>query len=425
MATQAGVRRLTAVDAGAAALGLFAGQKATDAAALAPELVTAEAQPALDEAALTALADWCARFSPAVAIDAPDGLFLDITGVAHLWGGEAAMVSDLIARLGANGLPARAAVAATPAAAWALAHFGEDRTLAAPGEEETLLSPLPITALRLAPEATAQIARLGLTTLGRLAGQPRASITRRFGREVVQRLDQAFGRAAEALTFRRPPSPWFARLAFVEPISVPEDLARVTGNIAALLCARLEAQGRGARRFELAFHRLDGVIQRLAIGLALPGRDGARATRLFAPLLDQVDPGFGIEVVTLVAQEVEAVSSRQRRLDEAPEAAVEDGIGPLVDRLANRLGPGAVWRVDAFPSHIPERAVARRPALSPFSGARWDPAPPCRPRGGSRARRPGVVAQTLGHRRSGPGAGLLSRRRHRRRPLLALPRRLA
>ena len=376
MATQAGVRRLTALDEGATALGLFAGQKATDAAALAPELVTAEAEPALDQAALVALADWCARFSPAVAIDAPDGLFLDITGVAHLWGGEAAMMGDLIARLATNGLPARAAVAATPGAAWALAHFGEDGTIAAPGEEEALLSPLPVTALRLAPEATAQIARLGLTTIGRLAAQPRASVTRRFGAEVVQRLDQAFGRAGEALTYRRPPSPWFARLAFVEPISVPEDLARVTGDIAALLCARLETRGQGARRFELAFHRLDGVIQRLVIGLALPGRDGARAARLFAPLLDNVDPGFGIDVVTLLAQEVEAVSSRQRRLDEAAEAAVEDGIGPLVDRLANRLGPGAVWRAEAFPSHIPERAVTRRPPLSPFAGVGWDPARP-------------------------------------------------
>jgi len=377
------VRRLTAVDAGAAARGLFVGQKATDAAALAPELTTAEADPAADLAALEALADWCARFSPAVAMDPPDGLFLDITGVGHLWRGEPALARDLIGRLAGNGIPARAAVAATPGAAWALVRFGAEQTISALGEDEARLAPLPITALRLPMEAAAQIVRLGLTTIGALADLPRGSLTRRFGAEVVRRLDQAVGRAREALVYRRPPTPWFARLAFAEPISAPEDLARVTSDIAALLCARLEREGRGARRFELAFHRLDGQVQCLSIGLALPGREAPRIARLFQPALETVDPGFGIEVVTLVAAEVEGLSPRQRRLDEHREVAVEEGLAPLVDRLANRLGEGAVWRAEAFPSHAPERAVARRPPLSAPSSAPssasasgWDPERP-------------------------------------------------
>ena len=194
---------------------------------------------------------------------------------------------------------------------------------------------------------------------------------------MILRLDQALGAARSALTFRRPPTAWFSRLAFAEPISAPEDLARATGDIAARLCARLEAQGRGARRFELCFHRLDGVVQRLAIGLALPGREAGAIARLLVPKLETIDPGFGIEVVTLAAEAVEPLSARQSRLDEGRDVALEEGVAPLVDRLANRLGEDAVWRAEAHPSHDPERAVRRRPPLSPAApGESWDPQRP-------------------------------------------------
>lgn len=251
------MRRLAAVSAEAAKLGLHAGQRATDAMALVPELETAEADPEADAQGLTALVDWCVRFSPAVAADRPDGLFLDISGVAHLWGGEAEMMDDLLERLAGNGLSFRLAIADTPGAAWALAHFGRDGTIAPPNGQADLLKPLPPAALRLAPEAAAQIERLGLRRLGQLMDIPRAPLGRRFGASTLERLDQALGRSAEALVFRRPPTPWMARLAFFEPISAPEDMARVTEDVTAKLCARLEAEGQGGRRFEIAFHRVD------------------------------------------------------------------------------------------------------------------------------------------------------------------------
>jgi protein ImuB len=370
------VRRLTAVDDAAAGLGLYVGQKATDAAALAPGLIIAEADPAADGEALTALADWCARFSPAVAVDPPAGLILDITGVAHLWGGEAAMMADLLRRLEANGLPARAAIAGSPGAAWALAHFAADQAIAPPGEEAAWLASLPVAALRLAPADAAQIDRLGVSDIATLSALPRTQVGHRFGGEAVRRLDQALGRAGEALVFHRPPSPWFARAAFAEPISVPEDLARATSDIAAALCARLEAEGRGARRFDLTFHRLDGASERLTIGLALPGRDPLAVARLFAPLLETVDPGFGIEVVTLAAREVEVLLRVQQNLSH--ERGASEDIAPLVDRLANRLGERAVWRAAAFASHAPERAVKRRPPLAATRAgeAAWRPERP-------------------------------------------------
>jgi len=367
------VRRVSAVSLEAARLGLNVGQKATDALALVPDLVTAEAEPEADAAALTALADWCVRFSPAVAVDAPDGLFLDITGVDHLWNGEAALLADLRARLAANGLPFRCAIADTPGAAWALAHFAQDGAIAPPGGQGGLLAPLPPAALRLPPETWAQVERLGLRQVGQLMSIPRGPFARRFGRAAMTRLDQALGREREALTFRRPPNPWFARLAFAEPISAPEDMARVTTDVAAKLCARLETEGQGARRFEICFHRVDGKALPLEIGLALPGRDPARIAKLFAPKLETVDPGFGIEVVTLAGHAVEPISGRQARLDKAREATVEEGLAPLVDRLTNRLGEDRVWRAAPVESHVPELAQRRARPLAPPSEARaWD-----------------------------------------------------
>ncbi len=368
------MRQLYAVDAAGRRAGLFVGQKATDAAALVPGLVTAEAEPEADAQALAELADWCVRFSPAVALDPPDSLFLDIAGVSHLWGGEAAMARDLRIRLRANGLPARVAVADTPGAAWALAHQGASpEIIAPPGQQIALLARLRPSALRLEPQAAAQIERLGLRMLAQLFDLPRAPLARRFGADTLTRIDEALGRSKAALTFRRPPTPWFDRLAFAEPISQLEDLQRVAHDVAAKLCARLEQAGQGARRFELTFHRLDGKAQALTIGLALAARHPARIAKLFAPKLETVDPGFGIEVVTLAASAVEPVAGRQVRLDSLLDAGREDNLAPLIDRLSNRLGEDRVWRAVPVESHVPEQSAApARPLAPPPTVAGWD-----------------------------------------------------
>ncbi|MET0294301.1 MAG: DNA polymerase Y family protein [Phenylobacterium sp.] len=373
--TVRGVRRLAAVDGPAAALGLYPGQKAADALALVPDLMMAEAEPEADAAALTALVDWCVRFSPAVAADPPAGFYLDITGLSHLWGGEGALLADLQARLARNGLSFRCAVADTAAAAWALAHFGEDGVIAPPGQQRALLAPLPPAALRLEPETAAQLERLGLKRCGQLFDLPRAPFAKRFGAGAMARLDQALGRAEAALAFRRPPTPWFARLAFAEPISAPEDLARAATDVAARLCARLEREGQGGRRFELCFHRLDGKACPVRIGLSRAGRDPVRIGKLIASRLDVIDPGFGIEVVTLAAEGVEPLVARQVRLDAGLDE--EAGVAPLVDRLVNRLGEDRVWTSAPVESHVPELAVSRGEPLGPPSPARrWAPQTP-------------------------------------------------
>jgi protein ImuB len=357
--TECGTRRLYAVSAGASDLGLFPGQKAADAAGLVPELALAEADPAGDLAALNRLAEWASRFSPAVAPDAPDGLLLDITGLAHLWGGEGPLIEDLLARLESEGVHAQAAVADTPGAAWALARFAPPRTIAAPGEGVRRLAALPVRALRLEDHDAAQLARLGITRIGHLTALPRAQVTRRFGAGVLLRLDQALGAAPQGLKFRRPPSPWFERLCLVEPIATPEDIARIAADLAGLICRRLEGAGRGARRFEFAFHRVDGGAQRVELGLSAPGREVSVLMRLIRPKLEFVDPGFGIEAASVTARAATVIAASQSDFAGGENQAAKIAVAALIDSLASRLGEDKVWRPVPVQSHEPERAQGR------------------------------------------------------------------
>lgn len=367
--TAANARRLTAVSEEAAALGVRPGQTLADALALEPGLNVHDADPEADLAALEGLCDWCVRFSPAVAVDPPDGLALDVSGISRLWGGEAELIEDLRLRFDRAGIPVRAAVADTLGAAWALARYGTSNS--APGGERTLLSSLPVEALRLDPEDAASLVRLGIGTVGALAALPRAELARRFGPGVRLRLDQALGEASEALKFRRPLSPFFERVSFVEPISAPEDLARVTSDLTAAMAVRLASRGQGARRFELGFHRLDGRAEIVHVGTAQPGRDGKRLAKLFQPKLETVDLGFGIETATLYASDPESLADQQSQLSEGGVREAASEFEGLIDRLANRLGEDRIWRVEPYESWFPERAAARAAPLAPPSGKTW------------------------------------------------------
>lgn len=377
---QNGARRLVAVDALAGSEGVFAGQSMADALALLPRLKIVDAEPEADAAALARLADWCARFSPNVAIDPPDGLFLDIAGCAHLWGGEAAMAAALLRRLTAQDIPARIAIAGTFGAAWALArHGGEAIAIAQSGDEAACLAALPVAALRLEESQEHQLRRLGLTVIGQVAALPRTALRKRFSHRLLLQLARARGEADEALQFRYPPAPWSERKVFADPIGKPEDLVRLLGDLADGLCARLERAGLGSRFFEAAFHRVDGDVAVRSVGTALPARAAKRLVDLFAAKLETIDPGFGIETVVLSAGDVEPLHHTQSDLVEATVDARNADLAPLIDRLRNRLGVGEVWRAAPYPSHVPERAVMRIAPLSPDAGADWPAAEQQRP----------------------------------------------
>jgi protein ImuB len=362
-----GARRLTAVDVAAAAEGVRAGQTATDATALFGGLRIVDADPAEDLRVLTRIADWFARFSPAVAVDPPDGLLLDIEGCAHLWGGEAKMLQTIIMRLRADDIPAEAAIADTFGAAWALARHAPGAIIA--GDATRALSPLPLAGLRIDEATQMRLMRLGLRTIGDVARLPRTGLRKRFGDALLVRLDHALGRESEAIAFRQTPPAWRERSVFPDGLVTAESLAAALDGLAARLCARLKTRALGARFFEARFHRLDGDMARRGVRLALPARDPRHLMKLFAPKLETLDPGFGVEAIVLAAYAVAPLEAMQTDLAGDAQTVARADLAPFVDRLVNRLGADRVWRPAPFGSHLPERAVrpaAPLAAVAPF-----------------------------------------------------------
>jgi len=360
---------IAAADATARGLGLYPGLKLAQAQARVPGLLVVPADPAGDEAALARLAAWCLRYSPLTAPDPPDGVWIDATGVAHLHGGEAGMLDDLLKRLHRNQIAARAAMADTPGAASALARYGGKSVwILPPGEATSVLPNLPVAALRLPTETLAGLSRLGFERIGPLAAAARAPLARRFGAHLLERLDQLFGRRFEPIEPIQPPSVLARRLAFPEPLITPEALSAVIARLSAELCEKLEQRGEGARRLDLRFERVDGTAQTIGIGTARASRHATHLARLLDERLEQVDPGLGVEAMRLTVSLAEPLAPHQ--VDLAP-AEDDPDLASLVDRLDNRLGAGRVYRLTPVESDVPERSMRAIPALAPPLGTTW------------------------------------------------------
>jgi protein ImuB len=349
------------------------------AQALVPGLLVIDADPAADREGLDRLALWALRrISPVVAPDPPDGLVIDTTGADHLHGGETAMLTTIVERFAASGVEARAAIADTWGAAHAAARYLRRQiAVIPPGETAATMRPLPLASLRLGEETATGLRKLGFETIGDLINQPRAPLTLRFGPEIGRRLDQALGVIAEPVDPVRSPELVEVRRVFGEPIGAAETISRYTGKLVDMLCLELEKRGLGARRLDLLFHRVDSTLQFIRVGMAQPVRDPKRLTRLLRDKIEAVDPGFGIEIMVLVA--IEAEPLRERQSISSLVEPLEPDVSNLVDVLANRVGGHRLYRFTPVQSDVPERSVARVPALSPETGASWEgdwPRPP-------------------------------------------------
>lgn len=363
-----GRRILASLNDAAEDAGLRPDMALTQARAILPDLAIAEADPAADHAGLAALAGWAERYTPLAAACDPDALWLDIEGCAHLFGDEAGLAQDLLARLDAAGMPARLAIADTAGAAWALAHApGADRAVILPsGGERAALADLPVGLLRLEERLVAALHRLGLRRIGALDKLARAELTARFGPDVALRLAQAYGSAAEPIAWPRAPAPWAERLAFAEPIGTADSLAAALQTLTASLCARLDAAQQGGVRFTAHFLRVDGGRAVIAAGLAAPARDAPRIAGLLAARIETVDPGFGIDAIVLEA-ETAPLAQTQAQLSTSPAAPP---LAAALDDLTRRLGEGALWRSEPAGSHVPERSVATSQPLATPAWAR-------------------------------------------------------
>ncbi|WP_042244671.1 DNA polymerase Y family protein [Paracoccus sp. PAMC 22219] len=372
LAGRVGNRRvITAACELAIGQGLRIGMPVSKAQAMVPDLRIEAADPAADHQSLERLGLWLLqRIAPIVAVDPPDGVVIDVTGADHLHGGEEALLEMLLGRLTLSGITAHLAIADTWGAAHALArhHRKTKACIALPGSTASVLAPLPLAALRLPPATVAGLLDLGFATIGDLIDTPRAPLTLRFGPDLCRRLDQALGAVGEPIDPLRPEGLIEVRRSFAEPIGAAETIARSITRLVTDLCTALEARGEGARRLDLLCWRVDNRIETVRVGLAVAQRDPKRLTRLLCNKIPSIDPGFGIEIMTLTAALAEPLVPRQATtlLEQAP-----PDITDLVDMLSNRVGHRAVYRLAPVASDVPERSVTRIGALSPDQGIGW------------------------------------------------------
>ena len=397
-------RVLSSLSREASGAGLTLGLPLAEARALCPDLQTRPADRLREAGFLALLRRWAGKFSPWVAEEGREGLMVDLTGCAHLFGGEVALIAQIEADCAGLRLTVRAGLADTGGAAWALARYagqgatsarncdaidqearatrsragkrrhwtrggaaplravtGSAPPIAPPGQTRAAIGDLPIAALRLDQATVAGLNRLGLHKIRDLLGPPRATLARRFGQGVVRRLDQALGLEPEPIAPARPETHFALRLSLPEPIGLEEDILAGIDRLLPPLCDKLRAKGRGVRRVRLELSLAEGRTEAIEVGLARPGAEPDRIRPLLAMKLGDIDPGFGIDMLRLVAAVTEPVHARQIKggMAATEEAAArqgcDTGLEDLMARIGARVGLEAITRQHPAESHIPEK----------------------------------------------------------------------
>lgn len=345
--------------------GLHRGMSYADARAFCPELQSQEAAPEQDQRFLRVLVRWAERYCPWVGLEEDNGLVMDITGSSHLFGGEAALLADMRARLMRAGVSVQLGLADTRGAAWALARHGEG--VAPSGAALSAIKSLPVAALRIDDKTSLSLQRLGLRTIGDLAGAARGPLTRRFGPSLLMRLDQALGDLGEEISPHAPPPHYAVRMTLPEPIGLIGDVTAGTERLLQQLCSKLKDQEMGARQLCLTLRRVDQGHQQVELRLARALRDAQRILPLFERGLSEIDAGFGIDQMRLEATQVEVVPVKQ--ISHVADGS-KDQVDDLISRLGTRIGLESILRFLPADSHIPERSFLL--ATAAYS----DPAPP-------------------------------------------------
>jgi protein ImuB len=370
--------RLTHLSEAAMAAGLSAGLSLPDARAICPDLMTEPSDPVREAALLRALWRWADSLSPWIALDAPDGLFLDITGCAHLFGGEQAMAAHTRERLTDMQITSRIGIADTKGAAWALARFGQsDIKIADAGKTAAALAPLPLEALRLPQKLSSDMRRTGLKRVGQLMEIKRAELARRFGLSLTQSLSSCLGHSPDPVSPKAADPIYAARMTLPEPIGLQADLLGVLERLSMSVCKRLAGDAKGARRYYLTVRCVDTGDHVLHIGFARPTHEQRAVLQQFAKPLDELKVEFGADWFRLEAAHVEPIQPFQISLDQHKQA--EDDTSKIISTLGNRLGFDRVRQFMPMQSHLPEREFIHVEAMDRREPVSWTAAPRKRP----------------------------------------------
>jgi len=349
-----GAQRLVVANALASEAGLVPGQSLADARAIYPDLLTEPQNAVRDGLLLSALRRWADQFSPKVEVTPPDALILDVSGMAHLYRGEAAMMDAICDSLTDLHMTVRCALADTPMAARAWARFRPANhpysAILPAGQAIAACDALPVEALET--DATEALHLLGLRTIGALRGKPSAELARRFGLHLTDAIDRLIGRRPEPMRAETPTRPFATRMTLPDPIGLIDDVLSILERIATPLMARLEKDGLGALGFTLAVTCPDKGSQSLHVGFSRPMRETRALIRQMRPKIDTLNLPFGADRFRLEATGVQPIQTRQIHL--GSEAVIEDAMERLVTIVGNRLGFDRIRRPAPSPSHRAE-----------------------------------------------------------------------
>lgn len=362
---------IKAISAETEAMGIETNMVVADARAIFPSLIVLEEQPEAVAKHLQELAEWCIRYTPSVAVDFPNGLILDITGCAYLWGGEQAYLKDIVTRLRDSGYDVRAAVADTIGCAWALARYGKNRFTINPAGSTESMRYLPPAALRLEEETLERMYKVGFYQIKHFIHLPRRVLRRRFGQVLLDKMDLAFGQAQEFIESVRPVVPYQERLPCLEPIVTATGIEIALKKLLETLCGRLEKEGKGLRSSILKCFRVDGQIQQIDIVTNRASRHVAHLFKLFELKISTIAPGFGIELFLLEAPEVEAIVSTQETIWDTTGGFENAEITELLDTLTARTSPEVIHRYLPDEHHWPERSVKMVSTLKEKPQFQW------------------------------------------------------
>ena len=350
--------------------GVFTGMAVADARAIISALEVLDDNPEYAGKLLNGLAEWFIRYTPAVAIDLPDSLILDITGCAHLWEGEKQYLTDIIKRLRAFGYTTRAAIADTIGAAWAIAHF-KNSAIIETGKQIAALQSLPAAALRIEMETAERLEKLGLRQVNDFINMPRPSLRRRFGMQLLQRLDQALGYEEEWITPVQPIEPYQERLPCLEPIVTATGIEIALQKLLDALCNRLQKEGKGLRVASFKGYRIDGKMVQIEIGTNRPSCNTKHLFKLFEIKIDSIEPALGIELFTLDAAKVEDLSTVQEKLWDSTGGLDDIHLSELLDRIEGKIGANHIHRFVPDEHYWPERSFKLAASINEKPPTAW------------------------------------------------------
>lgn len=355
----------------AQAKGIQPGMSLADARAMLPQLLVLDDKPDLAAQLLQQIAQWFIRFTPTAAPDAPDGIVLDATGCAHLWGGEGAYVADITRRFRRFGYNVNVAMADTIGAAWALARYGNCPAVIEASRHCDVIKSLPPAALRLPEETVSRLHKLGLKKIQDVIAIPRSALRRRFGTEMLKRLAQAMGDEEEHFTPISPLQPFQDRLPCIEPIVTLTGIEIALQRLLEALCSRLQREGKGLRKAYFRGYRTDGSASGVEISTSRATQNKAHLFYLFAIKLSTIEPASGIELFVLEATTVEDYRPAQERLWTDTSRAGGQEVAELLDRVAAKIGNDAIRKYLPAEHWWPERSFKTAASLDEQPTSQW------------------------------------------------------